>query len=93
MGRATVKRAFTLKLTYFKPNGKYYTSATTVCRVATLPNGGCCMQDAVAYIRGTRNGGGQGSMPGLSRHSEGWDGFILVDCDEGYPHLILPSKD
>jgi hypothetical protein len=90
------RHKFTIRLTYFKPSGKYYTDAEFEWEGAACGDGpepSCYMNDAVAHVRGTRDGGGQGSMPGLSEHGEGWDGFILVDCDRGFPALILPPKE
>jgi hypothetical protein len=68
---------------YFKPNGKYYT-------VATLEYGGE-LSHAVAKIRGLRDNGGQGGLPGLS--GEGWDGPILIkQVKSGLLHILMPSE-
>lgn len=91
MQTKTEKRMFTILVTYFKANGKYYTDATFQREFRTVNDGkGVDMHDVTAYIRGERDSGGQEALPGLS--GEGWDGFILVDCKQGYPCLILPSS-
>jgi hypothetical protein len=93
MGVEWKKATFTITIWYFKPNGKFYTEATfewtgRACGDGPTPT--CYMQDVVAHIRGL-NGRGQGSLYGLSSNSGGWDGPIIVNCDQGYPCLILPS--
>lgn len=77
-------------ITYFKPSGKFYTSATVEWEI-TMCEGGqtVYMADACAKLRGLRDNGGPGALPGLS--SDGWKGFMLIDSDKGYPCLILPS--
>ena len=68
---------------YFKPNGKYYT-------VATLEYGGE-LSHAVAKIRGLRDSGGRGALPGLI--GEGWDGPILIkQVKSGLLHILMPSE-
>jgi hypothetical protein len=85
----TDRKVFTIKIRYFKPSGKWYTDAEFTSEFRTIdsmpdsPN----MNDVAAYVRGVRDSGGQGSMPGLENHG-GWDGFILVDHPEAYPVLI-----
>lgn len=87
------KKTFKFRIVYFKPSGKYYTETTEEYEIRTC--GGVTnipyMNDVVAKIRGLRDSGGQGSMPGLNSQSEGWDGLILIDCEQGFPCLILPS--
>lgn len=90
------RASFEFKLTYFKDSGKYYTDALVTWDVrcicddmpfsSSMPN----MNDVVAKVVGLRDDGGQGSMPGLSDQSAGWDGFILVECEQGFPCLIKP---
>ena len=85
-------KKFTFKLTYFKPTGKFYSNDSfeaevRVCEGTTIPY----MPDIVAKVRGWRDTRGQRALPGLS--GEGWDGFILVDCEDGYPCLIKPNKE
>lgn len=85
-----MKKLFTIKLTYFKPSGKYYTDAKFQREFRALEDGSVNMHDVIAHVRGNRDNGGQGAMPGLSEFRDGWDGAILVDCDDGYPHLLMP---
>lgn len=96
MKKVQEKKQFRIEVTYFKTNGTYYTSYEfnrefrwSMGDVSALVN----MNDVVAYIRGLRQSGGQGSMPGLDSQSSGWDGFILLDSPHGYPCLILPPKE
>jgi hypothetical protein len=83
---------FTIKLTYFKTSGKYYTSATFSRKFRTCLNDTETpyMNDVASHVRGLRDSGGQDAMPGLS--GEGWEGYILIECDEGFPVLILPKN-
>ena len=83
-GRAT----FEFSITYFKMGGKFYTSRKVSWEVPTSARGGPYMPDVAAKVRGLRDTGGQAALPGLC--GEGWNGFILVDCEEGHPVLILP---
>lgn len=82
---------FEIRLTYFKPSGKWYTEATLTlrtanCGTATHP---CCYMNGVAdLIRDSRDGG---FLPGLT--SGRWDGPILINCDQGYPVLVLPDTN
>ena len=79
------KRLFKIKLTYFKPSGKYYAEGELEFAVSVCigSEGVPYMQDIFDYVREVRE---TGPLPGLSGK---WDGPILVDCDEGYPGLIL----
>lgn len=81
------KRKFFFLITYFKPTGKYYTSAVveweirTCAGMAGIPGADThhpYTQDAVAKLRGLRDTGGPGALPGLHYMSEGWDGPILI---------------
>lgn len=89
------KKLFKFRLVYFKDTGKLYTEANVDWAVRysrhddSLPPTPY-MPDAFAKVRGLRDTGGQGALPGLSG---GWDGPILVDCDDGYPGLILPHRE
>lgn len=90
----TDKMEFTIKVTYFKPNGKYYTEAEfkkEFSSAGTKEHPTCYMNDVADYIRGVRQCEGQGSLPGLCS-TRGWDGFILVECEHGVPCLIIPEK-
>lgn len=91
--RSPARETFTVRLTYFKPTGKYYTDTTFQWTGRTLPDGSCYMPDVVAHVRGLRDNAGQGALYGLSWRSEGWDGPILVDCDRGYPTLLMPRVE
>lgn len=87
------KLEFSIKVTYFKSSGKYYTEDEFKRKfryVGDKNNPTCYMNDVTAYIRGLRQCDGQGSLPGLAS-TGGWDGFILVECDKGVPCLIIPS--
>ena len=84
------KKEFEFKLTYFKPSGKYYTDVTFRREVRCI-GATAYMHDAAAHVRGLRDSGGQGAMYGLSEATEGWDGFILLECADGYPCLIIPE--
>lgn len=90
-----VSKTFRFKLWYFKTTGKFYASGTADWEVRahqvdkSLP-ATPHMPDAFAKVRGLRDTGGQGALPGLSG---GWDGPILVDCDDGYPGLIMPHQE
>lgn len=79
------RRVFTVRLVYFKPSGKLYASAE-VAREFSATAAGCYMNDVTAWVR--RSQGAGEPLPGLA--GDRWDGPILVDCDEGFPCLILP---
>ena len=81
---------FQFRITYFKSTGKFYATRNVEYVVAANEDGGPYMPDIKVKIVGLRDQGGQSALPGLS--GEGWDGYILVDCDEGYPMLILPRE-
>ena len=85
------KATFTIEITYFKRSGKFYTTTTEGHEFRAIPTGNVYMHDVAAWIRGLRDSGGPGAMPGLS--GDGWDGFILLDCDQGFPVLILPPTE
>ncbi len=99
-----------IALDYFKASGKWYGSALferefRVCGApGTIGNATVYIHDVVSYIRGLRNAGGQGALPGLT--GEGWDGLILIRervryvvADDGFAepyedhlmHLLLPN--
>lgn len=94
-GEDMSKKRFKFKVTYFKPSGKYYThnefylEADDVSSLGDPPV--AYMQDAVDYLKALRDWQDNiVPLPGLaSRH---WDGYMVVDCDEGHPALILPDK-
>ncbi len=88
------RKLFQIGLRYFKPNGKWYTDTVFDYVTATIEGtDDPYMNDVVAHIRGLRDGGGQGALPGLHHNSEGWDGFIEVYWfPDGFPTLILPKS-
>ncbi len=84
-------KMFTLQIFYFKPSGKFYSEATANWLLPTCGGMGTAyMQTAVDRIRDLRGGKLPGNLPGLS--SQSWSGPILINCEEGYPCLILPLK-
>jgi hypothetical protein len=59
------KAEFLFTVWYFKPSGKFYTEASFRRVVRTCgPTRGAYMHDAVAHVRGLRDSGGQGALPG-----------------------------
>ncbi len=76
-----------LKITYFKRTGKYYTDATDDFTVDECEGGTPAMYQLSDNIKAIRDSGDI-PLPGLCG---GWDGFILIDCDNGYPCLIVPK--
>jgi hypothetical protein len=86
-----LREHFEFCIQYFKPSGKFYTEAKVEWEIRVDENDSSYaspyMPDVCAKLRGLRDNGGQGSLPGLSGT---WDGPIYVTCDEGYPCLILP---
>lgn len=99
---------FPFLITYFKPSGKYYTSAVVCWDIAhcTINPQLAYYQDAIAKLRGLKNNGGQGALPGLG--GDGWDGYMVIEqadlkegcfvdsessndyIPNGVPHLITP---
>lgn len=84
---------FKIKIQYFKNNGKFYTEAEFDFQQKRGAKSSCYMPDVVSHIVGLRDKGGAGALPGLCDFTEGWPGYIIVNCDDGYPHLILAPKD
>lgn len=79
------------KLTYFKPSGKYYSEGEEEfdCRLCQDGNT-VYMPDYVGRIRGLRRNAGQGAhLPGLN--SLWLNGYVLIDCEDGVPCLLLPE--
>jgi hypothetical protein len=84
----TRTKTFSFTAWYFKPSGKFYTSADFNLTVQSIDTGGGeipYMQDAVDYFKERR-----GPFPGLQ--SGRWDGPIVVNCEDGFPCLI-PGRD
>jgi hypothetical protein len=88
------KQEFEIEMYYFKRDGKFdgFARFKREFRVAGHFKPNCFMPDVVAHVRGLRDSGGQGALYGRSIYDEGWDGYILVNCKEGYPVLILPNE-
>ena len=101
-----MKKDFHFLITYFKESGKLYTSELVLWSISTLADGETpYLYDAVAKLRGLRDTGGQGALPGLA--GEGWRGPILIQHAKpfpgyehetnsdyffgaGIPHLLMP---
>lgn len=79
------KKTFRFKVTYFKPSGKYYTDGHFDLEVdACGPTETPYMQQAVDHVKALRDGP-PCAMPGLATQ---WRGYILIDCEHGFPCLI-----
>lgn len=80
-------KAPTVKLTYFKNTGKFYTDAT--CRRAELG----VDDDAYGFevhsrVQTLRKQGA--SLPGLSTS---WTtGYVLIECEPDEPQLLFPLE-
>lgn len=84
------KRPFAITITYFKPSGKMYSTEEVTWEIGACEDSGSptltpYMQDAVDRIKAAR---AAKTLPGLAG---GWEGPILVDCEEGFPVLIPPE--
>lgn len=87
------KDTFLIWITYFTRNGTYVKQARFVDKFQK--NSAGMLRDinhVASKVRGWRDCGGQGALPGMGPEDpEGWDGYILLECDEGdSPCLILP---
>lgn len=82
---------YKFEVTYFKESGKLYISEFFRLEAGNVspPNAPPIphMQTAVDYIKECNL---KAQLPGLQ--SGKWDGPILVDCDEGYKCLIIPTS-
>ncbi len=78
---------FTVEVTYFKKSGKFYTRSSFD---REFSSGVGYMNDMVEYIEGILKGNGDVKLPGLQSHT--WDGYIVVDCEKGFPTLIKPER-
>jgi len=88
------KRTFTFTLNYYKPSGKWYTSAEAKWEIRDIGTSRGMpplpyMPDVADKIRDLRDNGSAGALPGIG--SRGWYGFILADCDDGFPCLVTPK--
>lgn len=83
-----MNRTFTIKIEYYKTSGKFYASEKYEDRAADCGPSGhpCCyMQDVIDHlfervVKGT-------PLPGLA--GSAWDGPVRVDCEQGYPVLLV----
>jgi len=83
-----MKAKFEINITYFKPSGKFYSieyHSGEFEHINDIPDV-IYMNDVVDWIKQSRE---QGILPGLK--SGKWEGYILVECLQGYPCLILPG--
>ncbi len=80
------KKEFTIKVTYFKDTGKCYTSEEFKGVFETAGQN-CYMDSVKRHVLFLRKN--NLPMPGLS---SSWKEYILIDCDEGFPILILPGE-
>lgn len=84
-----MKAHFRFVFWYFHPNGKFHSQAYETWELRTIDGGTKPnMQDALAKLRGLRDSGGQEGMPGGL--DEGWLGPIMIQCESGFPQLLLP---
>lgn len=94
MSVSNEKDWFTFRIIYFKPSGKYYTETNISWEIRCTggnvdkPNSGPNMYDVIAKIRGLNQPGS--ALPGLTGD---WNGPIFIDCEEGFPCLILPYDE
>jgi hypothetical protein len=47
------------------------------------------MNDVVNWVKDLREK--SNTLPGLPDYVT-WDGYILLDCEKGYPVLVLPKE-
>ena len=83
-----MSKIFTIKFTYFKNNGKFYCSAEVDRDFSSLSNGNCNMYEVIDWVNNIIEERKE-TLPGLAGSS--WDGFIVINCEEGFPHLFLPN--
>ncbi len=83
------RQTFIFRLCYFKTNGKFYSSANISLEVQALGEEvkQPYMNDATAWVQKKLNI--KAKLPGLSGT---WDGYILVDCEQGFPCLMIPQS-
>ena len=84
-----MKRTFWVTFEYYKDSGKYYgtANATVVAhdlgsklRGGVFSSPSCPMLEVEKWLREQEN------YPGLQGK---WDGPIRIDCEQGYPVLLL----
>jgi len=86
----TMKKMFKIDITYFRSGGKMYASGPIGLMLTAIGdnNDFPYMTEAFDHVCALRDAGKP--MPGL-RGS--WnEGPILVDCEDGYPRLIMPDE-
>lgn len=81
---------FTFTIWYFKPNGKFYTEAEVEWEIKCLWEGPKVpptpwMTEAVDYLKSWDDN--RGGLPGLIGKT--WEGPVLINCEQGFPVLIL----
>lgn len=72
-----------VRVTYFRPSGKYYTHADWEVSDHLLHH------HVVAKLRGLAQNGGRGDMPGLA--GAGWEGYAMLDIG-AVPHLLVLQR-
>lgn len=81
-----MKRKFTFQVMYFKPSGKWYSTAEFDLEVTALEHSGTAyMDDVVQHLKKMRDRTIEGPMPGLTGL---WWGPMVVNCEQGFPVLI-----
>lgn len=75
------RKEFLVTIQYFKPSGKFYTSEKAWIEAEYLNERSAYMIEIVTAIKTMKQ------LPGLQSGS--WDGPIYLNCEEGYPCLIL----
>lgn len=81
------KRKFTIKIIYFKASGKCYATEEYRGDFEECSPGMCYMHDVIDWMKALRSAGKV--MSGLSGC---WDeGYIMLDCEEGFPCLLIPE--
>lgn len=91
------KKPWKFHIEYFFRDGRFASEADVTWAIRPDPNMASVayMPDVVAKLRGLRDTGGLGALPGLLAYDEGWDGYIYVTCNDGYtgiPWLLLPHQ-
>ncbi len=75
------KKEFVIQITHFKGNGAFQDYSEVVKKFRTVENSqSAYMPDVTSYVRE------------LFNSKEKWNGFLLVDCEEGYPCLLVGKE-
>jgi hypothetical protein len=85
-------RKFKIRIVYFRDSGKFY-SSTEVQQEFTdcgpdPEHPSCYMQEVKDWLKERRK---EGDLPGLARGSKWPDGYIFLDCEDGFPCLLFPE--